>query len=117
MIKSIGTDLVDINRLKTLDLNRFSERILSSEEKLLLDDITNEERRLTFIAGRFAAKEALFKCFKNGDKSANYKDFTILNDSHGAPYVSSKFLDGLTCHITITHTNDHAIAFVVLENI
>ncbi|VEU83105.1 holo-ACP synthase [Acholeplasma hippikon] len=117
MIKSIGTDLVEISRIKELDIKRFAERILSSEELEIFNDITDDNRRHTFIAGRFAAKEALFKCFKQGDKTANYKDFIILNDSHGAPYVSSRFIEGLTCHITITHTNEHAIAFVVLENL
>lgn len=117
MIKAIGTDLVEINRIKEMDFRRFALKILAPEELALLEDITNESRKYTFLAGRFAAKEALFKCFKNGDKTANYKDFIILNDEDGAPYVLSKYLESITCHITITHTNEHAIAFVVLENI
>lgn len=117
MIKAIGTDLVEINRIKSMDFDRFASKVLSHEELTLLADITNESRKFTFLAGRFAAKEALFKCFKQGDKTANYKDFIILNDENGAPYVLSKYLESLTCHISITHTNHHAIAFVVLEYI
>ena len=117
MIKSIGVDLVELDRITKIGVDRFAEKILSVKEKELFKMITNEARKLTFLAGRFAGKEAIFKCFKTGDKTANYKDFEILNDEAGAPYIESKFIKDLVSHITITHTDHHAIAFVILESI
>ncbi len=115
MIKAIGTDLVELARIKEIGIERFSKKVLSDKEVLEFENINHESRKLTYLAGRFAAKEALFKCYKSGDKTANYKDFMILNDKDGAPYVQSKFLNSDVCHITISHTEYHAIAFVVLE--
>ncbi|MBN3490972.1 holo-ACP synthase [Acholeplasma equirhinis] len=114
-MKSIGTDLVKLERIKEIGIEKFAERILSPKESVVFKTITNELRKLTFLAGRFAAKEALFKCFKKGDLTANYKDFEILNDENGAPYIESKYTKELISHITITHTEEFAIAFIVLE--
>lgn len=115
MIKAIGTDLVELERIKSIGIERFKQKILNDDELKEFNNINHETRKLTYLAGRFAVKESLFKCFKSGDKTANYKDFSILNDSVGAPYVVSKFTKDFTTHITISHTNLYAIAFVVLE--
>ena len=68
----------------------FKDKILNEDEKNEYAKINHENRKLTYLAGRFAVKESLFKCFKAGDKTANYKDFSVLNDNVGAPYVLSK---------------------------
>lgn len=115
MIFSIGTDLVEINRIKDIGIEAFANRVLSLDEMKEFSKINHEKRKLSYLAGRFACKEALFKCFKQGDKTANYKDFIILNDLAGAPYVLSEFTTNYVVHVTISHTNEHAIAFVVLE--
>lgn len=115
MIKSIGVDLVELSRVKEIGIERFAERILSEKEKELFKSINHEDRKVSFLAGRFAGKEAIFKCFKSGDKTANYKDFDILNDASGAPYIESKFIKDVISHISITHSKEHAIAFVILE--
>lgn len=115
MIYAIGTDLVELERIKTIGLERFKQKILSPDEVKEYDDIIHENRKLTYLAGRFAAKESLFKCFKTGDKTTNYKDFSILNDKDGAPYIISKHTKDYVSHITISHTNLYAVAFVVLE--
>jgi len=115
MIHAIGTDLVELERIKTIGIERFKNKILNADELKEFDQIAHENRKLTYLAGRFAVKESLFKCFKSGDKTANYKDFTILNDSVGAPYCLSKHTKDFVVHITISHTNLYAVAFVVLE--
>ncbi|RJX24598.1 MAG: holo-[acyl-carrier-protein] synthase [Acholeplasma sp.] len=118
MIQGIGIDLVELSRITSWTQDKFIERILSDDEKMIFDSITSEDRKLTFIGGRFAAKEALFKAFFEGDKTANYKDFSILNDLNGKPYVISKHQsDKMTIHISITHTKDYAMAYVVIETL
>ncbi|WP_035358373.1 holo-ACP synthase [Acholeplasma equifetale] len=115
MIKAVGADLVELAKIKKIGIERFAKKVLSDAELKEFNLISNEARKLTYLGGRFASKEALFKCFKSGDKTANFKDFTILNDANGAPYVISKFLNDMKCHITITHTESLAMAFVILE--
>ncbi len=116
MIKGIGIDLVDLNRLKDKD-ERFVKRILSDQEYALYHDATNDLRKLTFLGGRVAAKEALFKAFSFGEGHANFKDFVILNDDHGKPFVQSGPYDQkrLAIHLSISHTDQYATAYVILE--
>jgi holo-[acyl-carrier protein] synthase len=111
-----GIDLVEISRIRTLFNNAFMERILSKSERQFFEDIQNESRKFTFLAGRFAAKEALFKALKKGDLTLNYKDITILNDEDGAPYIASfPNSEGYHSEISISHTENYAIAIVLLE--
>jgi holo-[acyl-carrier protein] synthase len=118
MIKGIGIDLVDLNRIKTLIDERFISRILSKEEQEIYHNIHAENTKLGFIGGRFAAKEALFKAISKGDMTTNYIDFSILNHNHGLPFVKTDyFKDGEIIHISISHTNDYAIAYVVIEKL
>ena len=116
MIKGIGIDLVELQRLKDKD-ERFIKRVLSNEEYVLYNGFTSDLRKLTFLGGRWAAKEALFKAFSIGEGNANFCDFVILNDDHGKPIVVSGPYDtkGLIIHLSISHTAHYATASVILE--
>lgn len=116
MIKGIGTDIVEIARIRNVAEGAFKERILASEEQKIYDAMTDENRKDTFLAGRFAAKEALFKAYDPIGK-ANYRDFVILNDTHGKPFVKSKHIEkGDVVHVSIAHTDRYAIAYVLVES-
>lgn len=118
MILGIGIDLVDLKRISELMSDRFIERILSKEEQKLYDNIAAENTKLSFVGGRFAAKEALFKAISKGDGNANYTDFSVLNDENGAPYVISKHIhDAHQVHISISHTDEYAMAYVMIEKL
>lgn len=116
MIKGIGIDLVELSRLKDKD-ERFIQRILSNQEYAFYTSITDDCRKLTYLGGRFAAKEALFKAVSKGSGKINYKDFVILNNEDGKPMVVSQpeILNHVTIHLSISHTDSHAIAYVILE--
>ncbi len=117
MIKGMGIDLVDLRRLKEIADERFIERILSEDEIKLYDNIVNEKTKLTFLGGRFAAKEAIFKAISKGDGTAYYRDFSVLSNENGKPYVVTEYYeDNTKIHITITHTDAHAIAYVLIED-
>jgi len=116
MINGIGIDLVDLKRIKELIDERFINRILSAEEKKLYENIAAENTKLSFIGGRFAAKEAIFKAISKGNGKTYYTDFSVLNRENGSPYVQTDyFTNGEIIHITITHTDEHAIAYVMIE--
>jgi holo-[acyl-carrier protein] synthase len=116
MIVSVGVDLVELKRVKEVFDERFIKRILSDSEHAFYKTITDPLRRLTFLGGRFAAKEALFKVFPTSHGTANYRDFSVINDDTGKPFVETMhLLEGYRIHLSISHTDAHAMAFVVLE--
>ena len=116
MIKGIGVDLVELSRIKDICDERFISRILSDEERLLYEDMTSEKTKLMFLGGRFAAKEAIFKAISKGPGDTNYNDFSILKDENGKPYVKTSFFkNDEVIHVSITHTDTYAIAYVIIE--
>lgn len=118
MIIGVGIDLVDLKRLKKIIDDRLIKRILSEEEIKAYENITVEQKKLEYVGGRFAAKEAIFKAISKSDGKTNYVDFSILNHNHGLPYVKTDyFKDQEKIHISITHTSEHAIAYVVIEKL
>ncbi|MDD4388693.1 MAG: 4'-phosphopantetheinyl transferase superfamily protein, partial [Bacilli bacterium] len=59
-MRNIGIDIVENKRFNAfIDNPRKYSRILSAKEKDLFVQITNKSRKLEYLAGRFAAKEAV----------------------------------------------------------
>lgn len=115
MIKT-GIDLVEIERIEKALSDAFIHRILSKREIDFFNTIQNDHRKLTFLAGRFAAKEALFKALKKGDLTLNFKDICILNDAQGAPYFEGfPNRELYQIELSISHTDHYAVAIVLLE--
>ena len=124
MIYGIGTDIVAIDRIKNLYRTynlRFINRILSRGEI----DILPRNNAHIFIAGRFAAKESLFKAMGSRG-SLGFTDIEILNDHAGRPFMrdhsrireniqSLKETDSLRIHISISHERAYATALVIIE--
>lgn len=124
MIIGIGIDLVEVERVRGL-LQRRPER---AKARLF----TKSEARhcgtsrdpAESYAARFAAKEALFKALGTGwAGGAMWTDVEVLVDARGAPRL---LLHGETAriaerrglrraHVTLTHTEGVAAAFVILE--
>lgn len=122
MIKGIGIDLVELQSIKEITTNKFIDSILSDEEKILYENLVNDEAKTVFLGGRYAAKEAIFKAIRKNKGSTTYKEFSVLTDDDGAPYLVTNYFDKffenkIKSHITITHTDHLAIAYVVLEEI
>lgn len=66
------------------------------------------------LAGRFAAKEAVFKAL--GNTMLNWKDIQILNDSEGKPIaeILNNKTKKTTVHISISHVKNYATAFAII---
>jgi len=124
MIYGVGTDLVDIERVKKiLSKNRdgFVKRILSEHEQALF---INKAESAAYFAKRFAAKEAFAKALGTGiGRVVSFQDLTIRNNEDGKPYFipSEKLRQYLVeknikqAHLSISDESQSAIAFVVLE--
>lgn len=128
MIIGVGHDLVDIKRIASATEGsmgkRFMERILTAEERELAAECRGA-RLHQFVAGRFAAKEAVVKAFGCGiGATIGFADIDIIRDSLGKP--SCLLSEGawhrlkldseqIRIHITITHERMLASAFAVVE--
>ncbi|MGM9975048.1 MAG: holo-ACP synthase [Clostridiaceae bacterium] len=121
MIIGIGTDIIEIPRIEKA-IKRTSgllEKIFTQEEIRT----AGEGRRLESLAGYFAAKEAMGKALGTGIRGFSLKDIEIYKDSLGKPYIkvtggaekicSLKGVNNI--HLSISHSKDNAIAFIVLE--
>ena len=115
MIKGIGIDIIEICRIeKATENEKFIERIYTENE---IKEFLRRNKNVSYLAGRFAAKEAVSKALGTGMRNIDFKDIEILSDNLGKPYVvTSGKLENLTIHITISHSKDNAIAFCVIED-
>ena len=104
MIKGIGVDILSIDRIDF----KIAKKVLSSEEIIIFDSISNDKLKREYLAERFAVKEALFKA---DNSYFNYDKVTVLNDDKGKPYF--KDINGL---VSISHDNGMVCAFVVLNS-
>ncbi len=124
MIYGIGTDLVDIDRVKKiLSKNRdgFIKKVLSEHERALF---ANKSESAAYCAKRFAAKEAFAKALGTGiGRVVSFQDLTVRNNENGRPhFVPSETLRQYLvekkikqAHLSISDESQNAIAFVVLE--
>lgn len=116
MILGIGIDLVEIQRIIKLCNEKFIKRILSSKEQTIFFNITNKSKQYEFLAGRFSAKEAIFKAYKKSDeKNHNFNEISILNNEDGSPYVELQHDLNVECLISITHTDNYASSICILQ--
>jgi holo-[acyl-carrier protein] synthase len=112
MIIGIGIDVVDIARFnKTLTNPRFKLKYFSSSEI----GLSNES-----LAGRFAAREALYKALDK-QEFFNLKNIEIINAHNGKPkFVFQGELKGYdfdkNFYLSITHCPEFAAAIVVIES-
>ena len=124
MIYGVGTDIVEISRIKQIkSLSSFAEKILSPSE-LKMASTFEKEKLATFLAKQFAGKEAISKAFGTGiRKPILMKDIEILRDDSGRPIlnplagVKKTIIDlGITkSHVSLADEKDYAIAFAILE--
>ncbi len=124
MIKGIGIDAVEIDRIRNLlEIygNRFISKILTRGE---IDSLEEKNDSILFLAGRFAAKEALFKALGTGwSGGLKWHDIEVLNLKSGCPHIHLsakterifKKTGAESIYCSITHTTQSAHAVVVLE--
>ena len=81
-IYGIGTDIVDISRIKKSIKNKnFFSRVYSSHE---IKKKPSKLNLYAYFAKRFAAKEAFSKALGTGISSGiNFNEITILNEKNG----------------------------------
>lgn len=119
MIVGIGTDIIEIQRIKkACEKEAFFMRCFTENERILIG--TN----FTKAAGNFAVKEAVSKVFGTGIRGFELIDIEVLRDELGKPYVNlynkavkiAGEYNIEKIHISISNTKDYAIAYAVGES-
>lgn len=123
MIIGLGIDVIEIERIRNL-INKYGDTFLNRcFDKHEIDYCNSKANRYQHYAGKFTAKEAVFKALKMYWKKAiKWKDITIINNDYGIPEA---FLSGLmkeradelgitTVQISISHCHQYAAAVALL---
>lgn len=115
----IGTDIVSVPRVARLlsdHPSRFKAHAYSEKE---IEYCESKAVPAVHFAGRFAAKEAVKKALLSSAQVTNIplSYISIENLVNGAPIV--KLTENLErkfqCQVSISHTDDNALAFAVVE--
>ena len=123
VLLGLGADIIEISRIKSVLLrhgDRFIDRILTNEERTYCDGMAHPEKH---IAARFAAKEAVSKCFTTGIGSElGWKSVSVYHGPRHQPLVRLDAQgEALLAHVggshillTLSHTEHYAMAVAAL---
>ena len=127
MIVQIGTDIVEIDKLKYTVSKEppasdpFIRRTFTAAEIRLA---LSRPAPLFFFATRFAGKEAVFKALNITGEDVRLLDIEILSEENGRPYVSlcgsakeAADRQGIAkVHLSLSYEDNYAVAFAVAES-
>ena len=125
-IFGLGSDIVDINRIKKALKNKdFIKKIFSKNEIKIIK--AKLKTSINYCAKRFAAKEAFSKAIGTGISSGiNFNEIAVLNNKSGKPYINLKgetkkkvkkiFKQKKTkISLSLSDERDYAVAFVTIS--
>ena len=117
---AVGIDIIEIDRVADV-IARHGDRFL---HKVYTDDeIAHCRGRISELAARFAAKEAVMKALGTGIRGVGWKEIEVLPNRRGKPLVflygrgaaRAKHIELRGLEISLTHSKEYAIASVVGE--
>jgi holo-[acyl-carrier protein] synthase len=125
MILGTGIDIVEVPRIGQ-SIERFGERFLNriftAAEIRYCESKANRVER---FAARFAAKEAAMKAIGTGMRGGvRWQDFEVGREPGGRPTMMfhgkaaqvAQSLGAKRAHLSVSHTEAHAVAYVILED-
>ena len=118
MIKGIGIDIIELERISDSikKSERLADRVLTKIEMERYHKMESERRRVEYLAGRFASKEACAKALGTGIGSLSFQDIEISNDKYGAPKIKVVGYEDYSFFLSISHSKTYAVAQVVIED-
>lgn len=123
MTIAIGTDIVDIQRIADAverQGDKFVQRILTQSE---ISEYQARSHSVSFLAKRFAAKEAIVKALGTGiGRGISFQHMIISNNAEGAPQVELQDnaaerltkLGGSQVLLSLADEKHFALAYVIL---
>lgn len=121
MIIGNGVDIAEVKRItRALEKPGFAERILTKAE---IDYCRERKNYASSLAARWAAKEAVGKALGTGIGYVSWQDMEVITSQKGKPEIllsgnAAKIAGelGVTrVHLSLSHTDEYAVAFVILE--
>ena len=124
-ILGVGTDIVEILRIKNLIKNKIFVKRIFTKSEILNSKKTNS--KANYFSKRFAAKEALMKAIGTGfTKGVNFKDICVVNDKFGKPNIKynnkikkliiSRFkIKSFNLFLSLSDEKNYSIAFVIIQ--
>ena len=123
-ILGTGIDIVEIGRLEEVIVRRgerFLDRVFTERERAYCGE---RPRPVIHYAGRFAAKEAVLKAIRTGwIEGIGWKDIEVELGAMGEPSIRlaggaldrARAMGIQTIHVSISHTESHAVASAIAE--
>jgi len=123
VVKGIGTDIVNIERIKNSIAKfkeKFQDKIFTQEE---WNYCWNKKNPYPSLAARFAAKEAVLKALGIGKSNIKWQDIEVKLDPEGKPIINLSGVAAETArtqyisnfNLSLSHCSEYAVAFVVAE--
>lgn len=123
MIIGIGTDIIETSRIQSA-IEKYGKRFLNKLFTETEQEYSEQFNDTKFVhyAARFAAKEAFSKAIGTGiTQGFKFRDVGVENLKSGQPII---VLDGemkekyghLKVHITLSHSDNYSVAYVILED-
>lgn len=114
----IGVDMIEVERIRRVQERygeRFYQRFFTQVEREQCKNLTMR------LAARIAAKEAVAKALGTGIGDIRWIDIEVHLNERGAPHLElhehaaalARELGLCEWQVSLSHTQDHAIAFVV----
>ncbi|MFZ8865274.1 MAG: holo-ACP synthase [Rickettsiales bacterium] len=126
MIYGIGVDIVEIKRITKLYdkfADKFVRKLLSDLELQRFSQLESNLKKNSFLAKRYAAKEALAKALGTGFRGdLTLNKISVINNDIGKPEIllakelSNNLPDELKFFISLSDEKQYAIAYVIIEN-
>ena len=124
MILNTGVDIIEVERIKEV-LEKFGERFQKRIYTQTEIDYCESYKDTKYVhyAARFAAKEAFSKAIGTGiTQGFKFNEIGIRNEKSGMPVLEltgdlAEKWGKYKVHISLSHTKENAIAFVVMEEI
>lgn len=123
IVRSVGTDIVECARIaKVLERQqeRFLKRVFTEGEQAYCLKMKNP---VPHLAARFAAKEAVSKCFTTGiGESLGWKSIEVIKGERDQPIILLdpdaanllNLLGGKDVLISLSHTDSYGLAVAVI---
>ena len=120
-----GIDIIEVPRIKE-NIEKFGASFLNriyTNNEIEYCESKNIVKYQSY-AGRFAAKEAIFKCVSqclDNKFDIEWKDIEILNDKNGRPFVNfygtiaEKLKNNYEIDVSISHIAEYAIANTIIK--
>ncbi|MBI5400112.1 holo-ACP synthase [Candidatus Saganbacteria bacterium] len=123
MIKGLGVDIIEIDRIKSA-VEKYGVSFLNKVYTTQEINYCRNHKIIKYpeLAVRFAAKEAYAKALGTGigqwdekKRQTLWKDIEVINDQRGKPQIYLKGELLRKVKISLSHSRDCAVAMVVIE--